>query len=194
MIWFSSDWHFNQVNITGPKVSSWKDGYRNFNSVPEMNETIIKTINDYVKWDDDLYFEGDFCFGGHEKTPYWRSRINCQNIYFIRGNHDDHIDKYSDCFKWIKDKSELIVNGRHFILDHYAGRVWKGSHKGYIHLYGHSHSNLEYEIWGKSMDIGIDNAYRLFKEYRPFSITEIIDIMDKREIKFIDHHKSETDV
>ena len=38
------------------------------------------------------------------------------------------------------------------------------------------------------MDIGIDVAYRLYKEYRPFSLSEIIEIMDKKEIGVLDHH------
>jgi calcineurin-like phosphoesterase family protein len=186
MIWFSSDWHLNHKNITGPKVSSWKSGYRNFDTTEQMNETIISTINKYVKAEDEIYFVGDFCFGGHAKTPYWRYRINCENIYFIRGNHDENIDLYSDCFKFIKDKHYFSVNSQKFMLDHTANRVWFDSHKGSIHLYGHSHAALEDIPWGRSMDVGIDNAFRLFGEYRPFSITEIIDIMSKRQI--LQHH------
>ena len=41
--------------------------------------------------------------------------------------------------------------------------------------------------WGKSMDIGVDNAYRLFGEYRPFSLDEIKKIMDDREHKMFHH-------
>ena len=58
-----SDFHLGHANIAGPKTSKWKEGYRNFDSVVEMNDEIINTINKYVKHDDVLYFLGDFCFG-----------------------------------------------------------------------------------------------------------------------------------
>ena len=79
-----------------------------------------------------------------------------------------------------------------FFLSHYSHQVWYGSHKGVIHLFGHSHNSIE--GIGKSMDIGVDTAYKLLKEYRPFSIEEVISIMDKKEVKFTDHHKLETDI
>ena len=56
-------------------------------------------------------------------------------------------------------------------------------------LYGHSHDSLEYEAWGKSMDVGVDAAFRILGQYRPFSYEEIKAIMDKRDIKVLDHHK-----
>jgi hypothetical protein len=38
------------------------------------------------------------------------------------------------------------------------------------------------------MDVGIDVAYRLFGEFRPFHINEIIKIMNTKNIKPVDHH------
>ncbi len=195
--WFSSDFHFNHTNIAGPDVSNWKSGYRDFTgrgAVEEMNETIIKNINKYVQWDDTLYFDGDWCFGGHKLTPHWRNRLNVQTIHLIRGNHDKHIDRYKNSFTSIQDYLEVELNGRWFVLSHYAFRVWIGSHKGYFHCYGHSHDNLEHSPNGKSMDVGIDAAKRIFGEYRPFSEAEVVSILDKREIQFIDHHAKSTNI
>lgn len=73
-------------------------------------------------------------------------------------------------------------------------RVWYGSHKGFYHAYGHSHASLEKSPYGKSMDVGIDNAYKLTGEYRPFSVDEVVNLLDKRSIEFPDHHSPETDV
>lgn len=39
------------------------------------------------------------------------------------------------------------------------------------------------------MDVGIDNVYKLFGEYRPISLEEVVEIMDKEKISFEDHHK-----
>lgn len=193
MIFFSSDWHLNHSNIAGPKVSNWKQGYRNFDNVSKMNETIINNVNSYVGENDVLYFLGDLCFKDHALTPKWRDRIHCKNFHWIVGNHDKHAFKYKDYFSSIQHYLEIEVEKKKFILSHYSFRIWNGSHKGNYHLYGHSHANLEHLPNGKSMDVGIDNAYLLYKEYRPFSINEIVKILDKKEINFIDHHNKETD-
>jgi calcineurin-like phosphoesterase family protein len=193
MIYFSSDFHFGHSNIAGPAISNWDRGYRDFNSLHEMNSTLTKTINKYVKWDDTLYFLGDFAFGGHTNIPAYRHSLECRTIHLCRGNHDKHIDKYSDLFTsindvlWCKDRKD-----RPIFLSHYSHRVWEGSHKGYIHLYGHSHDSIP--DYGKSMDVGVDSAYRLFGAYRPISIDEVVAIMDRREVAFIDHHGKETNV
>ncbi len=189
MIWFTSDTHFGHTNIAGAKCSKWKGGYRDFDSVEEMN--IVKTINKYVKWDDVLYHLGDFCFGGHRNTPRWRERLNVNTIHLTRGNHDGHIDLYKDCFTSIQDVltiSEGIPNT--IFMSHYSHRVWLGSHKGNIHLYGHSHGSIP--DYGRSMDCGIDVAKKMFGEYRPFSIDEIMKIMRNKEEAFPDHHSKET--
>lgn len=192
MIWFSSDWHLGHTNIAGPKVSNWKEGYRDFESVHEMNKTITKTINKYVKPDDTLYFLGDFCFGGHQNTPMYRSMIDCQEIHACKGNHDGHIYKYKELFSSIRDVMTLEVGKRILFLSHYSHRIWLGSHKGVIHLYGHSHDSIP--DYGKSMDVGVDVAYRLFGEYRPFSLEEILAIMDKKELSLPDHYTTKTNM
>lgn len=193
MIYISSDFHFGHCNIAGPIVSNWKDGYRDFDSLHEMNKTITNTVNKYVKEDDTLYFLGDFAFGGHTNIPSYRHSLICQTIHLFRGNHDHHIDKYKNLFASIQDVGWCKdVKDKPIFMSHYAHRVWEGSHRGYIHLYGHSHDSIP--DYGKSMDVGIDTAYRMFGEYRPFSINEIIDIMDKKDIAFADHHNSKTNV
>jgi hypothetical protein len=72
-------------------------------------------------------------------------------------------------------------------LSHYSHRVWNGSHKGITHLYGHSHGLID--DFNKSMDVGVDVAYRMFGEWRPFHLNEIIDIMSKKIISPVDHHE-----
>lgn len=188
MDWITSDLHLNHPNIAGKKVSKWPSGYRTFNSVPEMNEEIIKKLNEYVKWDDTLWFLGDLCFGGHHLTPHWRDRINCQTINWILGNHDEHAYLYKAKFNWLKHYWEGTIGGHRFVLSHYAMRVWHHNNRGVLHCYGHSHNSLEKEPWGRSMDVGIDSAYALIGEYRPFSIQEVADILNKRPIKAVDHH------
>jgi calcineurin-like phosphoesterase family protein len=196
-IWLTSDLHLGHSNIAGPNVSNWKNGYRNFDNTYQMDKVLIDNINKYVEEDDILYFHGDFVFGGHIKTPDYRNRIICKNIHFIKGNHDKHIDKYSYLFNSVSDYKDItltdINDKKHpFIMCHYAFRVWLGSHKGFYHTYGHSHGSLESKPNGKSMDVGVDNAFKIFGEYRPFSLEEVVNILNKRDIAFNDHHSSES--
>lgn len=197
MVLFRLALNLGHSNIAGPKCSSWKDGYRDFDSVQEMNEEIIKTLNKYVKYDDELYFLGDFCFGGHKNTPAYRDRINCSTIHVIRGNHDGKIDLYKDNFTSIQDVLTLDLDGksnpkRTIFMSHYAHRIWLGSHKGVIHLYGHSHNSIP--DYGRSMDVGIDVAKWLTGEYKPFSLEEILKIMELKSQEFPDHHVETTNM
>lgn len=196
-IWFTSDTHFGHTNIAGPKISRWSSGYRSFNSVHEMNMAIVQGINKYVKEDDVLYHLGDWSFGGVHNILQFRNLIVCKNIHLILGNHDQHIVdkeiKYHDIsfnpielFTSVQDVLTLNIGKTKLFLSHYSHRVWLGSHKGVIHLYGHSHGSIT--DYGKSMDVGVDVAFKKFGEYRPFNIGDITDIMSKRTIEKIDHH------
>lgn len=196
-IWFTSDSHFGHKNIAGPKISEWSSGYRDFGSVHEMNMAIVDGINKYVKEDDILYHLGDWSFGGMHNIIQFRNLIVCKNIHLILGNHDQHIiDKevkyYDSSFNSIKLFSSvqgvltLNISKTKLFLSHYSHRVWLGSHKGVIHLYGHSHGSIP--DYGKSMDVGVDVAFKKFGEYRPFNIGDITNIMSKRNIEKIDHH------
>jgi calcineurin-like phosphoesterase family protein len=199
-IWFTSDSHFGHTNIAGPKISSWTSGYRNFNSVHEMNMALVDGINKYVKEDDILYHLGDWSFGGAQNILQFRNYIVCKNIHLILGNHDQHIVdkeiKYHDTsfnpielFSSVQDVLHLKLGKTELFLSHYSHRVWLGSHKGVIHLYGHSHGSIP--DYGKSMDIGVDVAFKKFGEYRPFNIGDINNIMSKRTIEKIDKHSDD---
>ena len=196
-IWFTSDTHFGHTNIAGPKVSVWKNGYRNFNSVQEMNDALVHNINKIVGEDDILYHLGDWSFGGVHNIYYFRKSLICKNIHLMLGNHDQHITNKDikfldssfnpiDLFSSIQDIFTGKIGKNNFHLSHYSHQVWPGGHKGVIHLFGHSHNSLK--GIGKSMDVGVDTH----PEFRPYHINEIVKIMDKINVKFIDHHETET--
>lgn len=193
---------------------------RKFATLEQMNKAIVDGINNKVKADDVLYHLGDWVFGGIKNIWEFRKQINCKNIHLIFGNHDHHIENrriLPNVFRTINHTlsddndykgtrspvraNELFKSTKYvdtvgtkpsFFLSHYAHRVWNKSHHGRIHLYGHSHASLEDEEWGRSMDVGIDAYYRLNGRYEPFSLTEVLEIMDGRNTKIIDHHNSET--
>jgi len=201
-IYFTSDTHFGHKNIACEKGSQWKSGWRPYGSLDEMNQDLVKSINTVVQADDTLYHLGDWSFGGIENIWKFRSQIHCQNIHLILGNHDHHIEenKDIDCNGAFRCTEDLFTTVSHYkevktsagviVLSHYGMRVWHGSHKGWIHLYGHSHGSLP--PFGKSMDVGVDVAIREFGFPVPFSLDYISKTMSKREIQLSDHHDPST--
>lgn len=201
MIYFTSDSHFGHKNICRG-TTEWKElepgsshqNTRDFNTLDEMNYALIKGINDYVGPDDELWHLGDWSFGGFDNIKKFRDQIVCQKIRLVYGNHDHHIERNKDgiqgIFKSVQYYKELSIEGQKIILLHYGMRVWNHSHKGTIHLFGHSHDTLPSH--GKSMDVGVDVAFRMFGEYRPFSWKEIQSIMVKKDTEIVDHHNKHT--
>ena len=47
-IWFTSDLHFSHKNIAGAKVSQWNSGFRTFDSIDQMNDTLFNTLNKFL--------------------------------------------------------------------------------------------------------------------------------------------------
>jgi calcineurin-like phosphoesterase family protein len=164
-------------------------------SSDRMNDHIIDQSNNLVGPDDVLWMLGDFVWAKPEQyvqtCRFYLNRIKCRNVYLVWGNHDPSVWQYrvrqeaSKLFKGTYDKITTKIQGRTVVLNHEAMAIWDKRHHGSIHCYGHSHSNAEQwldEIMpGRfSMDIGIDNAFKLLGEYRPFSFDEIADIMKSR--------------
>lgn len=185
MIWFTSDTHFGHRNIAGEAVSNWKDGYRGFKDTEHMNEILMFEINTRVAENDILYHLGDFAMRDLERYRKW---IVCKEIHLIKGNHDKIRPKHTKLFQSIQDYKEIEHNRTKIVLSHYAHRVWNKSHRGAVHLYGHSHGSID-DNWGKSMDVGVDAMYKRTGMYSPISLDEVWKIMEDREQKVVDHHE-----
>jgi len=154
-----------------------------------MDQVIFDNINEVVGLDDTLYILGDFCFKGKKPIEY-RSRIVCQNVHLIFGNHDKNTDYYVDektvnlnGFSSFYDVKEIIHCNQKIFLSHYPHRSWPSSHKGSFHCYGHVHSKLDHEDRKsnrKTIDVGVDNCINYNKPFgQPFSFKEIQNIMSK---------------
>ena len=199
-IWFTSDTHYSHSNIAGPSVSRWERGYRNFNSVWEMNQALVESINKYVKEDDVLYHLGDWSFGGIHNIKLFRDSIVCQNIHLILGNHDQHIvDKevkfHDTSFNPIQLFSSVqsvleVSHGKHrFFMSHYPHLSWHHVHKGVIMLHGHEHGSFNRLNQNTlRMDVGVDSAQMILGEFRPFSVEEVIDLNSRKKIIPLQHH------
>jgi calcineurin-like phosphoesterase family protein len=197
-VWITSDTHYSHKNICRG-VTNWRtqDGEipisstRDFNTIDEMNSAIVNNINDNVGFNDTLIMLGDVAFGGFENIGKFLDRLVCKNIHLIFGNHDHHLERNKD---GIQDKFlstqhylEVNINGRNFVFCHYPLQSWNGLNKGVIHLHGHVHLNKQNKFGnGRRLDVGVDG-----NDMCPYSIDEIISIMDKRGVgsdMSNDHH------
>ena len=201
-VWVCSDSHFAHKNICRG-VTEWRlpDGSvplsqtRDFNTIEQMNETIVNNINSVVGQDDVLIHLGDWSFSGVENIQKFRDRILCNEIHLILGNHDTNIEKNRDnvqeLFTSVNHYTKLIYKFKTFVLSHYPIQSWDGLNKGHIQLHGHCHlpTNLRFGK-GKKMDVGMDGH----PTFGVYDMDDIIRIMDKREIAsdmLFDHHTDE---
>lgn len=178
MIYFSSDQHLGHQRII-------QYCNRPFNDAHHMNKTILDNINEVVGVEDTLYILGDFCFKGKKPIEY-RSRIVCQDVHLILGNHDRRNDYKDDLqgFSSVQDVKEIIYCNQKIFMSHYCHKVWASSHKGSIHTYGHSHSKFDAEDRASDrrvLDVGVDNCVNYGKPFgQPFSFKEIQKLFSKK--------------
>lgn len=215
-VWFTADTHFGHKKIPfyakrrfcldeeESKVLDliWQnknirnDWSPSWSSIARMDDYLIKKINENVKKDDILWHLGDFCWGKKkyisDKARKYRERINCRNVFLVSGNHDPQ--EIRCVFDGSYDIYELKHESKHLVLSHYAQAFWNRSHNRSWMLYGHAHGTaedwLDSHMPGRlSMDVGVDNAFRVVGEYRPFSFDEISSIMSARKGFNIDGNK-----
>ena len=203
-VFFTSDWHWNH----GQSFVWEKRGYA---SVQTHNEALIKSINDSVGQEDILFNLGDLVLNcSIEQFESLISRIICQNIYLMAGNHSnphfkniykpmvqkllgDNYTPESEVYPlryknvvYINHYMEISVNDQFIAMSHYPNLIWNHSGKGSWMLCGHSHSSCQMtnskSNYGKILDVGFDE----FK--RPLTFQEVKKIMDIKIISAVDHH------
>jgi calcineurin-like phosphoesterase family protein len=169
MIYFTSDLHFNHEKII-------KHRNRPFHSGDDMNKRMVKNLNSIVTPSDEVYILGDFTMKGGSIANHYLRSLNGKK-YLVKGNHDKFVtDKAFDkeLIEWIKDYYELKYKNYKFILFHYPITEWNSKKRGTIHLHGHIHSDISYNLEMiekgiKIYDVGVDA-----NNYSPVSIDEII--------------------
>lgn len=86
-VYVTSDTHFNH-----DKPFIWEA--RGYTSSKHHTDSIIEDINSLVRPNDILIHNGDLCLNTtEEQCNVLLSRINCQNIYMIWGNHNNPLWK-----------------------------------------------------------------------------------------------------
>jgi len=177
---FIADTHFGceKLVMTFPR---YRPGTKElFASIEEHDDYLIRAINLAVEPDDELHVLGDFA---SEKPGKYRMRIKCKHVYLTRGNHDKP-GKCRNVFGEIPYVRLTKLRGGHgkhlpAVLCHTPMAFWQGSHRGWANLYGHCHGQREdtMDQWlgldRRSMDVSVDNIYKLTKSFTPLNEVEL---------------------
>jgi len=188
-LWFFSDPHFGHKNIC-LGTTNWqgenRKNCRDFTTVEEMDATIINNINNMVGLNDILFCLGDWCFAGENKIAEYRSRIVCQNLHLVLGNHDKDIrqhEKHQHVFSSVRDYLEINVDEQHVIMQHFPIESWNRMHRGSYHFFGHQHLPASIKLRpGKKIDVGVDG-----NNFQPYSWKELDNLLKDR-VSTVDHH------
>lgn len=160
---------------------------RPFSDVAHMGRSFLETFNTLVTPKDRLIILGDLGFGPPELLAEWLDGLRCKNIAVVFGNHDTTAERLAQKepkrFLWTGKLVETKIDGIDVSLCHYAMRVWRKSHYGAYHLYGHSHGNLPDDPHALSMDVGVD-----CHNFTPISFAQIKARMAQKTWQPIDHH------
>ncbi len=183
---------------------------RGFDSVEEMNETMIERWNSKVRKNDEVVVLGDFSWGKADETNEILRRLHGK-LFLIQGNHDRFLkDKnfHAERFEWVKEYAELSDNGRKVILCHYPMPFYnnqyrldeQGNPKSYM-LYGHVHdthdekllvqiqkmiSETEVEAVGggkRTIPCHMINCFCGYSDYVPLTLDEWIENDRLRKMK-----------
>lgn len=155
---YSADFHLGHHGILKHCAAT-----RPFDTVEDMDASIVRRINDRVSATDILYIVGDFALSGD--VEYVRHLFHAipGRKRLVLGNHDvdskGRIRKDLVDLPWDRPPThalETTDEGCRLYLHHYACRTWHAVHRGSYHLYGHSHGSLP--PLGRSRDVGIDCA------------------------------------
>lgn len=170
-IWFISDTHFNHKNIL--QFTTFEGGPRirpEFDSLEEMNETIIQNWNKLVTPQDKVYHLGDVIFGPNKDYDKVLSRLNGKKRLVV-GNHDDLSDPnltrhFQKIMMW------RIFKEFDFVASHvpiFHGEIRKVK----FNVHGHIHEKDD--VSPTHHNISIEKT-----SYRPVNIDEIKERLSKK--------------
>ena len=156
---------------------------RPFDSVEEMDDTIIKNFFNYVRENkvNTVYYLGDLAFGKKMAQQFFEMLSGASiQFHFIRGSHDSHIQdsllkKYCASVSNLKN---ITINKQPVTLCHHPMLSWHRSHYGAIMIHGHHHSNIivnKFSYIGKLVNVSVDVC-----DFKPISFEDIIN-----EVKYI---------
>lgn len=169
MIYFTSDQHFGHFNIV--RLCG-----RPFNSLDEMNETMIARWNAKVRDGDTVYILGDLFFRAATVEPILQRLKGRKHL--ILGNHDHSWTakvRLADWFESVQTICEVDICGKPATLCHYPMLIYPQARRGYM-IYGHIHNNVRDDYWpliarrSRMFNAGVD-----VNNFEPVTFDEMVD-------------------
>lgn len=178
--WYISDTHFYHNNIL-------KMEDRPYETIEEMQSSMIATWNKYIQPNDTVHHLGDFCFGGYNRWVSILEQLN-GNIILYKGNHDESkvikrllkegylqdVHIVGDSFKIRSPKT----NTKYILtLTHYPIEI--GNRQRLFSVHGHTHSEPTKSNYLNQINVGVDSPLNFGREFgQPISEEELIEYMD----------------
>lgn len=171
-IWLISDTHFYHSNII-------KFCDRPFNSIKEMNETLIRNWNSTVGKSDRVFMLGDFALCGKDKIIEIGQQLNGRKT-LILGNHDGaSLKTYYEAGFEIVSRYPILFKD-FIILSHMPQFIT--SNGLYANIHGHVHNHPEYlPVTSHTFNVSAEMI-----NYTPINWEQIMDLMEQERKKKIE--------
>ena len=170
MIYYISDLHFGHRHVIGMD-------HRPFETIEEMDETLIRLWNERVTDEDDVYILGDFAYR-NGNTASWYLRQLKGRKHLVIGNHDRitvQDNKAMEYFTSVEKMNQVIDNDRRVSLCHFPVAEWNGKRHGGYHVHGHLHNRRDEVYEFMSRYEKALNAGCMLNGYRPVTLDELIE-------------------
>lgn len=191
-IWFSSDHHFNHINILNYGRNKF------FSSIDEMNRALIENHNSVVDEEDEVYFLGDVVMGKRADSLPLLSKMNGRK-HLILGNHcyphpsnkqkiiDKWTPEYAKYFESMQTELEIEITDTKVLLSHFPATLdhanevrydkYRPTYDGII-LHGHLHVEGIFTE-PNHIHVGIDSSWVNYgvRRYHPIPIEAIEQII-----------------
>ena len=175
MIYFTSDTHFGDKKILASRTM--------FETVEQMDETLIAKWNEKITKDDTVYILGDITPKGINVMKSYVNRLNGKK-HLIIGNHDmkwykNTVD-LSDVFESAKHSDIISVDEIYLTLSHFPMFEFLGCNGRYYHIHGHLHNRKfkPYEYIKRNVPRAL-NAGMDINGFVPCTLTELIENNNK---------------
>lgn len=166
---YTADLHFGHKGIIAMDR-------RPFETVEEMDRTLIELWNARVTSNDEVYLVGDLAHR-NEKPAEWYLRQLKGRKHLIVGNHDHKLLKNPAamaCFESVSQMCRINDQGTDIFLCHFPIAEWEGYFNGVYHVYAHIHNQLNDTARFMLSRERALNCGCMINQFMPVSLKELI--------------------
>ncbi len=149
---------------------------RKYNSIEEMNKSLIKEWNKTVGKNDIVFHLGNFAWDPHTAEQVLK-KLN-GTIYFLMGTADDALNDVHEQFKNVVIIEDQIVHLplHDTVISHYPLRDWGGKESGTLHVHGHS-------LFNNLTDLKAEKRFNVCCDhwgFRPIKLSTLKDFINEK--------------